>query len=200
MRRRRAPAHRPRRLGLRPRPPRRGDAAARARVAPSASACARSVMPRQAPAERSHSADWPGRKACSVSFQASLPRDCENRCTLGVKPPDISTASQSMRRDAAPARAGRRPARSARTRRPPSVPSTVESGQHRRCRRGAPPRAASPDGLRRARSATAATTDAGGVQVERRLIGGVARGHDHDAGRRPVHRSGSDRSARRRPA
>ena len=42
-----------------------------------------------------------GLKSCSASSKTSLPRDCEKRCTDGVQPPDIRSASQATVRIAA---------------------------------------------------------------------------------------------------
>ena len=70
-------------------------AAARPAASPSASAPARSKVALQAPADRSRCTDAPGLKTCSASSKASLPRDCEKRCTEGVQPPDIMSASQA---------------------------------------------------------------------------------------------------------
>ena len=75
-------------------------------------------------------------KACSVSSQTSLPRDCENRCTLGVNPPDISNASQSMRRPRPPASPARLRQGEARTR------QIALRAEHRRCRQDLMPGAA----------------------------------------------------------
>ena len=49
----------------------------------------------QAPADRSRCAEAPGMNTCSASSKTSLPRDCEKRCTEGVQPPDIRSASQA---------------------------------------------------------------------------------------------------------
>ncbi len=73
----------------------RGRAAARPAASPSASTAARSKAALQAPADRSRCADAPGLNSCSASSKASLPRDCEKRCTDGVHPPDIRSASQA---------------------------------------------------------------------------------------------------------
>ena len=51
----------------------------------------------------------PGRNICRSSSQSSLPLVCEKRCTLGVQPPDISSASQAI------VAGRRRPRRSAAT-------------------------------------------------------------------------------------
>src|SRR5581483_12062865 len=64
---------------------------------PSLTAESRENTPRHAPAERTRSAACAGRKAPRLSFQANLPRDCEKRCTLGVRPPDIRSRSHRMR-------------------------------------------------------------------------------------------------------
>ena len=56
-----------------------------------------SKIPRQPPAERSRATEAPGTKASSRSSKRSVPPDCENRCTDGVRPRDISTKSQRSR-------------------------------------------------------------------------------------------------------
>ena len=147
---------------------RRSTAAAPA-LAPSSSACARSVMPRQAPTERSRSADRPGIKAPSDSSQASLPRDCENRCTLGVKPPDISTASHG-RVSGAPA-LRRRPRQRDRLDAPIAlVPSTVAPASTSMPAPRTAPAARSAAARGHRRSAATLTPL---PQIERGLIGGV---------------------------
>src|SRR5262249_6257763 len=84
--------------------------------------------PPAAPAERSAWADLPGTKAAIAGSQRSLPRDCENRCTVGFQPPAMPIASHSMIR-AAPATSS--PAlvndmtRAPVTRPLPSVPTTA---------------------------------------------------------------------------
>ena len=72
------------------------DAAAAPAAAPSSSAALSPKRPLQAPAERHSSVGLPGRNIWRSSSQSSLPLVCENRCTLGVQPPDIRSASQAM--------------------------------------------------------------------------------------------------------
>ena len=51
-------------------------------------------MPLAAPAERSACTEAPGMKASIAASKRSFPRDCENKCTAGVQPPDRPTQSQ----------------------------------------------------------------------------------------------------------
>ena len=163
-------------------PVRAGSSASRAAAAPAAApsltAALSAKTPRQAPALRVRSAAAPGRKACRLSLQVSLPRDCEYRCTLGVKPPDMSTRSHGWVCALSEVPTGKaRRVQSQSTRRRPWVPSTMASFST-----GMPAaRAPLAAGARGARVGDAGDEDARRLQVERRLVGLIAGGHEHCA-------------------
>ena len=113
----------------RARRPMAASAASPPAAKPSCSAFARPKTPRQAPAERSFCADWPGMKFCEASSHATVPRDCEKRCTDGVHPPDISTTSQRSASPGATSLADcSLPVRTPDTRKRPEDPTTVVAG------------------------------------------------------------------------
>ena len=55
------------------------------------------TAPAAAPATEMPFTGSPGRKAARASFQASLPLAWQNRCTVGVQPPETATLSASRR-------------------------------------------------------------------------------------------------------
>ncbi len=136
-------------------------------------------MPRHAPAERSRSADRAGRNAMRPASQASLPRDCEYRCTLGMRPPDISSASQAIVRRSAIVASAIVPSVTLRMPSRPDVPRTVArsttSRPAARAAAGPAPFAASRT------SAIERNRRARRMQVERGRVGRIATGHDDDA-------------------
>ena len=119
--------------------------------APSAKHAASVKLPLAAPAERSGWTDWPGTKAAASSSKRSLPRDCENRWTVGFQPPETSRQSQRRARGSPGTRLpsaciGETQARL--TRRRPSVPTTAAAAPDRQAGGGSSGAA----GLRRVRA------------------------------------------------
>ena len=140
----------------------------RAGAAPS---CRRGAMPAEAAAgagDCAASAETAGRNAWRASSKASLPRDCEKRCTTGVQPPDISTRSRRRCGAASPAAPScdlhadvdLRPAAGR------VVPGTVRAGEHLDARWRGAVAAAAPDAS--ARTSTISGTSHAGLGAGRR--------------------------------
>ena len=123
----------------------------------------------------------PARTRPAASSKRSLPRDCENRCTVGFQPPDISRQSQrsawARGWPRLPSAAAARPRRWA-IRRRPSVPTTADPRRMRQpgCRR---PRRGSVAVVSCAQVDDRLDRDAGAREVERGGIGAVIVG-EHD--------------------
>ena len=127
----------------------------------------------------------PARTSCRASSKRRLPRDCENRCTLGVQPPDISSASQAMPSPRPP----RRDPLADATR---SAPARARDRCARRRIRGRRARAACSGTARRSRAdrRSRAISTPAACEIERRAIGAVVGGRDDDRACRPSRRSG----------